>query len=307
MEENLRHQFEQRLATNLGQDIAQRISARLDSSPLPAYWLNPLVEHAFDPPGEELATLPGVWVAPDLDRKALMHHPAVVAGRAYPLNPSSRLPVVALDPQPGEEILDLAAAPGGKTLMMAAAMRNSGRIAAVEPVRPRFHRLRANLSRCGVTICAFYEHDGRAIGRKVPDRFDRVLLDAPCSSEARIRWNDPATFEHWKPRKVSEAAKKQRSLLRSAYQALKPGGVLVYSTCSFSIDENEAVVARLLRREPGAQVISLQDEPWLKGLDWLPGQGLGRDSDVDSMLKGCLRVLPDDVWDGFFLARLTKA
>jgi 16S rRNA (cytosine1407-C5)-methyltransferase len=200
-------------------------------------------------------------------------------------------------------VLDLAAAPGGKTLQLAAAMENQGRIAAVEPVKGRFHRLRANLDRCGVTIAALYLADGRAIGAKVPGRFDRVLLDAPCSSEARIRLDAPATYEHWKLRKIRECARKQQRLLLSAFDALKPDGQLLYSTCAFAPEENERVVAYLLERRPAADVLPLAlptAVPAVEGLTSWHGKP------IDGRLSAARRIVPDDVWDGFFLCLLTR-
>ena len=240
-------------------------------------------------------------VAADL-RETVTRHEGARDGWLYPMNPSSLLAVEALAPRPGEEVLDLAAAPGGKTVALAARMRNSGRIAAVEAVKGRFHRLRANLERCGVANAQLYLADGRAIGRKVPERFDRVLLDAPCSSEARMRLDDPGTHAHWKPRKIREASAKQAALLRSAYRALKPGGVLVYCTCTFAPEENERVVDRLLRSEPGAEPESLHfaGVPHTAGLTGWRGQA------CDSRLERAVRVLPDDLWDGLFVCRLRK-
>jgi 16S rRNA (cytosine1407-C5)-methyltransferase len=106
---------------------------------------------------------------------------------------------LALAPRPGETVLDLAAAPGGKTLQLAALMQNSGRLSAVEAVKGRFFRLRANLERGGVTNARTFLMDGRAVGRKCPEMFDRVLLDAPCSSEARFSRLDPRSWAHWSP------------------------------------------------------------------------------------------------------------
>ena len=123
----------------------------------------------------------------------IAQHPAATEGAIYIQNPSSYFAVKTLAPVLDEEVLDLAAAPGGKTLAMAARMQNTGRIAAVEPIRGRFHRMQANLRRCGVTNVQFYQRDGRGVGRAVPDRFDRVLLDAPCSSESRMRWPPHST------------------------------------------------------------------------------------------------------------------
>ena len=133
---------------------------------------------------------------------------------------------VALDPQPGETILDLAAAPGGKTLHIAAMMGGQGRITAVEPVRERFFKLKANCERGGAAdIVQLVLKDGATIGRTSANTFDRVLLDAPCSSAACLRPDQPQTWKYWSEKKIQDCARKQKSLLRSAIDATRPGGI----------------------------------------------------------------------------------
>ncbi|MFP6837539.1 MAG: RsmB/NOP family class I SAM-dependent RNA methyltransferase [Pseudomonadales bacterium] len=227
---------------------------------------------------------------------------SVERGEIYPINPSSVLAVLALAPQPDEEVLDLAAAPGGKTLLMAAAMDNRGRIAAVEPVKSRFHRMRANLARCGVRNVDFYLSDGRGVGRKVGERFDAVLLDVPCSSEARFRLDDPASYAHWKLRKIKEVARKQKSLLRSAFTALKPGGRLIYCTCALAPEENEIPLDYLVRREPAAKLESVS----VVCPQFIPGLTRWRAKVLHSDLQRAVRVLPDDLWDGLFICKIVK-
>ena len=236
-------------------------------------------------------------------REALTLSPAFGEGRIYIQNPASMLAPLLLDPQPGEEVLDLAAAPGGKTLMMAAMMQNRGRIAAVEPVKGRFFRLRNNLDTFGASVVDTYLKDGREVGWKVPERFDRVLLDAPCSSESRFDANDPASFSHWNERKVKEVQRKQKKLICSALAALKPGGVLLYSTCSYSPEENELVVQHALKKFDGRVSI----EPAAMRLDnFRPGLAQWKGKTLDPRLGECVRVLPDDTMHGFFLCRLRK-
>lgn len=292
------------LVANLHQiytaDVVKQI---LDTMRLPkrvGIWLNPLLEAtdvAVQGCLEQYAARPivgldGMWSVAASEREALMRDPLVVAGVLYPMNPASVWAAAALEAQAEEEILDLAAAPGGKTLQLAAAMGNTGRLAAVESVPARFHRMRANLDRTGVRNVQCYLDDGRSTGRKVGERFDRVLLDAPCSSDTRIRLDDPKSYQHWSKRKVAEAARKQKRLLRSAFTALRPGGHLLYATCAFSVAENEAVVAHLMRREAAARVVALPAPP-------APHQR-GRD------LPEAVRLLPDDLWGGFFVCRLRK-
>ena len=282
--------FVERLESELGVERARQVIESFAKDKQTAFWINPLVAGEIPALGEIVPGLVDVRVVGPTLREALVTHPAAERGRIYPINPSSVMAVEALAPQPGEEVLDLAAAPGGKTILIAARMANEGRIGAVEPIRARFFRLRANLERCGVSIAQCYQDDGRRVGRKTPERFDRVLLDAPCASEARFRRDDPTTFAHWTPRKTKEMVRKQRGLIASAFTALKPRGVLVYCTCSFSLRENEGVVEWLLNREPGAALVTPE----------LPIDA------ASGGLPSTVRLWPDDIYDGFFIAKLTK-
>lgn len=253
------------------------------------------------------SALPGCYRVPAGQRDAVMHHELVVSGRIYPMNPSSLLAATALQVQPGDEVLDLAAAPGGKSLVLAAALARdgaaSGRLALVEPVKARFHRLRANMERCGVAAAHFYQRDGRGVGMAVPERFDRVLLDAPCSSEARFQLAEPDSMRHWSLRKVRECARKQKSLLKSAFRALKPGGTLIYSTCSFAFAENERIVDGLLRREPQAQLVPVTIAANIAGRVRAGVTQMGKKTYA---CADAVRVVPDELWDGFFLAKIIK-
>jgi 16S rRNA (cytosine1407-C5)-methyltransferase len=213
------------------------------------------------------------------------------------------LAAVVLDPQPGEEVLDLAAAPGGKTLHMAARMHNQGRIGAVEAIRERFFKLRKLLDVYGATMVQTYLADGRTIGRKTPERFDRVLLDAPCSCEARFDPREPDSWRYWSPRKIKESARKQKGLLRSAADCLKPGGSLLYCTCTFAPEENELIVASLLEEQGDAlEVVPItcplpNVQPGL--VEW-EGRSLRAD------LARSLRILPNAWMDAAYLCKLVK-
>ena len=246
----------------------------------------------------------GAHFVADRQRSALTRCQACLEGRIYVQNPSSMVPPLLLDPQPQDWILDLAAAPGGKTTHLAALMGNAGRISAVESVRPRFFRMRANLERHGVTNTRTYCKDGTRVWRQCPEQFDRVLLDAPCSSEGRFHTGDPASYAYWSEKKIREMNRKQRRLLFSAVQCLKPGGVLVYSTCTLAPEENEAVIHRALEQFGAAlevESVSLPGAP-----NAVPGLTHWQQAEFDARVERCVRILPDGVMEAFFVARLRK-
>lgn len=258
--------------------------------------------------GEGIDAAPVPWrrdsfVVADSARQALTRSAAFVRGRLYIQNLSSIFAAQALGAAPGEEVLDLAAAPGGKTLLLAAAMENRGRIAAVEAVKSRFFRLRNNIDLYGAAIVDCYLKDGRQVGRQVPERFDRVMLDAPCSSEARFYTADPASYKYWSEKKIREMQRKQKQLLHSALLALKPGGTLVYSTCSFAPEENELVLNRQLRKW-GDQLQVVELQPPFGNCQ--PGLSEWRGKRLDARLERAVRILPGGAMEGFFLCVLKK-
>ncbi|MBN8589836.1 MAG: RsmB/NOP family class I SAM-dependent RNA methyltransferase [Rhodothermia bacterium] len=244
----------------------------------------------------------GFWVFPE-DRTRLLSHPVYHQQWIYVQNLSSMVPVLLLEPQRDEHILDLAAAPGSKTLQMAAMMQNTGTIAAVEVVRKRFFQLQANLKAQGATNVRTFLKDGTSIWRHRPNFFDRVLIDAPCSTEARFREEAPETFRYWSLRKVREMAWKQNQLLHSAIRCARPGGTIVYSTCSYAPEENEAVLDAALRHFEG--IISIEPmavhfsntQPALhtwEGNIFLPE------------VRHAVRILPTQQMEGFFVAKIRK-
>lgn len=245
----------------------------------------------------------GTYCVPPDQRRALTESNVFSEGLIYIQDLSSMLAPMILDPKPGERVLDLAAAPGGKTLQIAMMMENRGELSAVESVKGRFFRLKANLQRGGATMVRTYLKDGRSVGAKVPERFDRVLLDAPCSSEARFNSNDPKSWFHWSLKKVQESARKQKRLLDSAIRSLKPGGTLVYCTCSFSPEENEQAVDSQIRRY-GSAIAVLPIELPLNNLQ--PGLLQWGKRTYNDQLRHAVRVLPDTEMRGFFLCRIIR-
>jgi tRNA (cytosine40_48-C5)-methyltransferase len=218
-----------------------------------------------------------------------------ILGHYYIQDLSSCLAAEALDVHENHAVLDIAAAPGGKTTFMAQKMKNTGSIIALEPSERRARSMSFNLARCGVYNTCIFKMDGIYVG-KLGMKFDRVLLDAPCSCEGVIAKDEARKTSH-QPQDVDYCSDRQEKLIEAAAGMVRPGGILVYSTCSFAPEENEMVVDRLLHRFPNITI-----EPIEHGIDGLTSFG---DIKFDSQLRNTKRLYPH-VHDttGFFIAKL---
>lgn len=218
-----------------------------------------------------------------------------LSGLFYIQEASSMLPVTALfaDDNHPQTVMDVAAAPGSKTTQIAARMDNQGAILANEFSASRVKVLHANLSRCGISNVALTHFDGRVFGAALPESFDAILLDAPCSGEGVVR-KDPDALKNWSAESNLEIATTQRELIDSAFHALRPGGTLVYSTCTLNRQENEEVLQWLLETYPQA-------------VEVLPLNQLFEGAEQALTEEGYLHVFPQ-IYDceGFFVARLRK-
>ena len=203
----------------------------------------------------------GFWVSP-MDKQHPMDSLGLsvehLQGLFYIQEASSMLPPVALASliQSPQQLLDMAAAPGSKTTQMAAHFDPSINLVANELSSSRLKVLHANVVRCGATNVALSHLDGREFGDKSPGLFDAILLDAPCGGEGTVR-KDPDALKNWSPEALRDIASTQKQLISSAYQALKPGGVLVYSTCTLSEEENQHICQHLLTQHSDMNAISL--------------------------------------------------
>lgn len=173
-------------------------------------------------------------------------HPLHHAGAFYVQEPSASSAVTALDPQPGEKILDLCAAPGGKSTQIAALLAGKGLLWSNEIVRNRATILLSNIERMGIRNAVVSSCHPELLCGTLEGYFDRVLVDAPCSGEGMFR-RDPQAIAEWSPEHVEACAARQIAILKSAAQAVRKGGVLVYSTCTFSMEENEGVLSAFLK------------------------------------------------------------
>lgn len=216
-------------------------------------------------------------------------------GHYYIQDLSSCIAVDALDVAENQTILDIAAAPGGKTTFIAQKMKNSGAIIALEPNHRRARSLSFNLTRCGIYNTCILTRDGTQVD-KLKMKFDRVLLDAPCSCEGVIAKDATRKTSHT-PQDVDNCSAMQEKLIEAAASSVKPSGMLVYSTCSFAPEENEMVVNNLLQKFPNITV-----EPTRYGSKGLTKFGHMK---FDTKIRNAQRLYPhihDTI--GFFIARL---
>ncbi|WP_042357281.1 RsmF rRNA methyltransferase first C-terminal domain-containing protein [Bacillus rubiinfantis] len=176
-------------------------------------------------------------------------HPYHEAGLYYIQEPSAMAVGEILDPQPGERILDLCAAPGGKTTHIAQRMKGQGLLVTNELYSARAKVLSQNVERMGIKNAVVTNETPARLAERFPSYFDRVMVDAPCSGEGMFR-KDPEARAEWSLANVAQCAFRQLDILQQAADMLKPGGRLVYSTCTFSPEENEGVISKFIKENP---------------------------------------------------------
>ncbi len=249
-----------------------------------------------------LPWLPEGFLIPDPHARP-GRHPYHPAGLYYLQDPSAMLAAHLLDPQPGEWALDVSAAPGGKATHLAARLGGQGLLVANEVVRSRARTLVGNLERFGVTNMLVTSEPVERLAQVWPGRFQRVLVDAPCSGEGMFRKSDAARKE-WDVRAIPGNAARQDRILAAAARTVAPGGRLLYATCTFAPEENEAVIARFLRAHPDFILLEPPSLPFLSPgrPDWLPpdlARGLP--------LERCIRIWPHrSPGDGHFYALMQR-
>lgn len=234
-----------------------------------------------------------------------LHH----AGAYYMQEPSASSAVSVLAPKPNERILDLCAAPGGKSTQILSALGDSGLLWSNEYVPSRARILMQNLERCGARRQVVSNNDTARLCNALTDYFDAVLVDAPCSGEGMFR-KEPQALTEWSLNNIHLCAARQSEILHNASLAVRPGGRLVYSTCTFAPEENEAVVARFLNDHPDFQLLPI-DVPW--GAPAFDFDRIREFSDVNTCsadLTKCRRIFPHHGGEGHFVAlfhRLDRA
>lgn len=218
-------------------------------------------------------------------------------GLIYVQDAASMIPPVVLAPKPGETVLDLCAAPGSKTTQLAMYMKNTGVLVANDVTGDRLTPLGLNIQRCGIMNTLITLRANRFLSPV----FDKVLIDAPCSGTGTIR-RSLKTLQMWSPSLISRMVAEQRNLIEKGFSVLKPGGVLVYSTCTQEPEENEGLVTWFLNRHSDAELLPIEldikrSEPVLSF------EGQTYNPEVSKVL----RIYPqDNDTEGFFVAKIGR-
>ena len=214
--------------------------------------------------------------------------PLHAAGAFYSQEPSASSAVTVLDPKPGDYVLDMCAAPGGKSTQIASLLNGEGLIWSNEVVKSRANILLSNMERMGVRNAVISSAYPDVLSKKLGGFFDKVLVDAPCSGEGMFRKNDEAILE-WSEEHVKSCAERQLEIMKSASNLLKKDGILVYSTCTFSMEENEELVKNFLESCPEYEQMEINVPFGRKAFD-----------------NKSLRLFPMDEGEGHFVAKFKR-
>lgn len=228
------------------------------------------------------------------DVKGLGNHPAHLAGLFYMQEPSASSAVEILDVQEGDWVLDLCAAPGGKSTQIAAKLNNTGFLLSNEIDPKRAQILLSNMERLGFSENMITNARPDILCKEVKGWFDKVLVDAPCSGEGMFKKHDQA-MEDWSEEHVLACSHRQLHILDSAYETLKQDGILVYSTCTYAMEENEHVVAQFLENHPDMQLIDCASTFGRSGFPY---------GSIDE--TKVRRIFPMDGGEGHFVAKFKK-
>lgn len=227
-------------------------------------------------------------------------HPYYFAGLYYMQEPSAMTPASRLPVKPGERVLDLCAAPGGKATELGSRLRGQGLLVANDISASRMKALLKNIEISGIPNAFLTNESPAHLAEVFPEYFDKILVDAPCSGEGMFR-KEPAVMEAWTPDKPLVCAHMQEEITREAVKMLKPGGMLLYSTCTFSPEENEKQIARMLSENPELELLEIT--PWYEGF----AKGNPVWANGDTVLEKTVRIWPQYMdGEGHFLALMKK-
>lgn len=246
---------------------------------------------------ERVLWYPDAFVIKNANEKDIQKLDIYQKGYIYIQSLPSMVPPLVLAPKENENILDLTAAPGSKTTQIVSLMNGKGHVLANELDKMRCEKLKYNVKMQGADIVEVVNGRGEKIGSQYKEQFDRVLLDTPCSGEGRFTAYDVQSYRVWSPKKVNELAKMQKKLFQSAYDALKPNGILVYSTCTLNKEENEYILNWALKNF-NLKMVDID----INIKNAMPGINYGLEKDI----KKSIRILPSKDMEGFFVSKFIK-
>ena len=300
MHEGVPAYLAQLLRAQYGEETAERIAQGYAAQRVVTLRANPLKTDAQTVrerlAAQNIETSPVPWYADAMivrgaREDALTGLDLYERGEIYLQSLSSMIPPLLLGARPGENVLDMAAAPGGKTTQIAALTGNQAMVTACEMNKIRAERLRYNVQRQGATRVTVMNIDSRNLDDLFS--FDRILLDAPCSGSGTVQLGSPRSKGQFSREFLSRTTKQQEALLHKALRLLRPGCEMIYSTCSVLAQENEEIVSRVLRKT-GAQVVPLE----LAAFESVPR--------LPVYITGTLCVAPDELHEGFFVAKIRR-
>lgn len=228
------------------------------------------------------------------EEKGLGNHPAHLAGLFYMQEPSASSAVEVLDVKQGDWVLDMCAAPGGKSTQIAAKLNNTGFLVSNEIENKRAQILMSNMERLGFSECMITNARPDELAKEMKGWFDKVLVDAPCSGEGMFKKHASA-MEDWSVEHVIACGQRQAHILESAYEVLKEDGILVYSTCTYSMEENEEVIYNFMKEHDDMELLDCNVSFGRAGFAY-------KDLDVSKVR----RIFPMDQGEGHFVAKLKK-
>ncbi len=300
MEVNIPKFLEEMLQTQYGEKITKKIIEGYSKKRKVTLRVNTIksniekVENILKENGIEYEKVPWseeAFIIKNTREKEIQNLEIYNNGEIYLQSLSSMLPPIILNPEEGTDILDMAAAPGGKTTQMAAIVNNKASITACEMNKLRAERLKYNVEKQGATCVYTMVTDARRLDSFFS--FDKILLDAPCSGSGTLNTENTKLEKIFTPKLIKKSTESQIALLRKAISILKPGKEMVYSTCSILQEENEEVVKKVLMGGK-VEVVPIKFD----GMEHLPM--------LPSKIQGSLCVLPNELYEGFFITKIKK-
>ena len=239
----------------------------------------------------------------DSGREFITNSPEFKSGLLYVQNASSLLPPLLLNPVPEDHILDMCAAPGGKALHICELAGNKLHMYVNDKSWQRVLTLKELIELYGANVEGYFQQPAQFLDRYTNVQFDKILLDAQCSGEGMIDFNNSRAMKYWNPSKSKKFGFLQKKMLRTAYRMLKPGGTIVYSTCTFTPEENEEVIDFALKNCSDLKTVDIA----IDLQNSVQGVTSWKNKKYNPAVQKALRVVPSSFMEGFFVCVLKKA